>query len=51
MKLYHSQANKLIVDNKEYDIIDETENKKDTDVSVRYNLANLCYNESAVYLL
>ena len=32
--LYHSQANKLIVDNKEYDIIDETENKKDTDVSV-----------------
>ncbi|HGF7667565.1 TPA: VWA domain-containing protein, partial [Enterococcus faecium] len=32
--LYHSQANKLIVDNKEYDIIDETENKKETDVSV-----------------
>ena len=32
--LYHSQANKLILDNKEYDIIDETENKKDTDVSV-----------------
>ncbi len=31
--LYHSQTNKLIVDNKEYDIIDATEHKKETEVS------------------
>ena len=31
--LYHSQTNKLIVDNKEYDITDATEHKKETEVS------------------
>ncbi|EOH56314.1 von Willebrand factor protein [Enterococcus faecium EnGen0263] len=32
--LYHSQTNKLIVDNKEYDITDATEHKKETEVSI-----------------
>lgn len=32
--LYHSQTNKLIVDNKEYDITDVTENKKETEVPI-----------------
>lgn len=31
--LYHSQTNKLIVDNKEYDITDAKEHKKETEVS------------------
>lgn len=31
--LYYSQTNKLIVDNKEYDITDATEHKKETEVS------------------
>lgn len=31
--LYHTQTNKLIVDNKEYDITDATEHKKETEVS------------------
>lgn len=31
--LYHSQTNMLIVDNKEYDITDATEHKKETEVS------------------
>lgn len=31
--LYHSQTNKLTVDNKEYDITDATEHKKETEVS------------------
>ncbi|WP_275400627.1 SpaA isopeptide-forming pilin-related protein [Enterococcus faecium] len=31
--LYHSQPNKLIVDNKEYDITDATEHKKEIEVS------------------
>lgn len=32
--LYHSQTNKLIVDNKEYDITDATEHKKETEVPI-----------------
>ncbi|EOX2716561.1 SpaA isopeptide-forming pilin-related protein [Enterococcus faecium] len=31
--LYHSQTNKMIVDNKEYDITDAKEHKKETEVS------------------
>ncbi|EME8112344.1 VWA domain-containing protein [Enterococcus faecium] len=32
--LYHSQTNKMIVDNKEYDITDATEHKKETEVPI-----------------